>query len=385
MPTMPFRTAFVLTFLYALGYPIGALAVSVMSPMAVLVFRFGLAAAILAGWALMANVTWPKGRTLIHVLISGLLAQGLLFTCLYVALLHGAPAVLGAVIISMNPVVTAVLAATFLGESLTLMRVGALVLGVLAVLAACAGRLMMVGGVDSVVLLLLVSLFSVAAGGVYQQKFCRGVDFRATAALQNAVCVAPVVVLAALMPLTVTNPWKAAGAVAAVVLLNATLCMTMYVRAVNDYGAAAVAMLFAVIPAVAGLLSWLMLGQRPDIGIAVGLVVGAVACWLNSRSRRASGRGTADGLHHAGQLTGEVGTCRLIDELGDSARFVFGDPGPQLLRGAAERELRKQVGGQRDRLLVHGGEPHQMTFMGDEVALGGRDGLDRRHPLGPAR
>lgn len=287
LPTMPFRTAFALTFLYALGYPIGALAVSVMSPMAVLVFRFGLAAALLAGWAMMVKVTWPKGRTLIHVLISGLLAQGLLFTCLYVALLHGAPAVLGAVVISMNPVVTAVLAAVFLGERLTPMRVGALALGVLAVLAACAGRLVMVGGVDAVVLLLLVSLFSVAAGGVYQQKFCRGVDFRATAALQNAVCVAPVVVLAALMPLIVTNPWKAAGAVAAVVLLNATLCMTMYVRAVNDYGAAAVAMLFAVIPAVAGLLSWLMLGQRPDIGIAVGLVVGAVACWLNARSRRA--------------------------------------------------------------------------------------------------
>nr|WP_206428447.1 DMT family transporter [Mycolicibacterium stellerae] len=286
MPTMPFRTAFVLTFLYALGYPIGALAVSVMSPMAVLVFRFGLAGAILAGWAIFTGVTWPKGRTLIHVLISGLLAQGLLFTCLYVALMHGAPAVLGAVIISMNPVVTAVLAAIFLGEGLTPMRVAALVLGVLAVLAACAGRLMMVGGVDSVVLLLLVSLFSVAAGGVYQQKFCRGVDFRATATLQNAVCVAPAVLLAALMPLTVTDPWKAAGAVAAVVLLNATLCMSMYVKAVNDYGAAAVAMLFAVIPAVAGLLSWLMLGQRPDVGIAVGLVVGALACWLNSRSRR---------------------------------------------------------------------------------------------------
>jgi drug/metabolite transporter (DMT)-like permease len=118
------------------------------------------------------------------------------------------------------------------------------------------------------------------------------VDFRVTAALQNAACVGPVVVLAALMPLTVTNPWKAAGAVAAVVLLNATLCMTMYVRAVNDYGAAAVSMLFAVIPAVAGLLSWLMLGQRPDVGIAVGLVVGAAACWLNSvgSSRKRSSR-----------------------------------------------------------------------------------------------
>lgn len=284
--TMPFGAASALTFFYALGYPIGALAVSVMSPMAVLVFRFALAGAILFGWALIARVTWPTGRTLVHVLISGLLAQGLLFTCLYVALMHGAPAVLGAVVISMNPVVTAVLAAMLLGEGLTWMRVGALVLGVLAVLAACAGRLMMVGGIDPAVLLLLVSLLSVAAGGVYQQKFCSTVDFRATAALQNTVCIAPVVALALIMPFTVTDPWKAAGALAAVVLLNAVLSMTLYVRGVNEYGAAAVAMLFAVIPAVAGLLSWLMLGQRPDIGVAIGLVVGAAACWLNAKGSR---------------------------------------------------------------------------------------------------
>jgi len=62
--------------------------------------------------------------------------------------------------------------------------------------------------------------------------------------------------------------------------------MTLYVRGINEYGAAAVAMLFAVIPAVAGALSWLMLGQRPDIGLAVGLVVGAAACFLNARGSR---------------------------------------------------------------------------------------------------
>lgn len=47
LPTMPFRSASTLTFFNVLGYPIGALAVSAMSPMAVLVFRFGLAGAIL--------------------------------------------------------------------------------------------------------------------------------------------------------------------------------------------------------------------------------------------------------------------------------------------------------------------------------------------------
>jgi hypothetical protein len=53
LPTMPLRTASSLIFLYALGYPVAALAVSAISPMALLVFRFGLAGMLLSGWALM--------------------------------------------------------------------------------------------------------------------------------------------------------------------------------------------------------------------------------------------------------------------------------------------------------------------------------------------
>jgi drug/metabolite transporter (DMT)-like permease len=254
--------------------------------MMVLVFRFTLAALILGVWALIARVTWPTAMTLVHVLVSGLLAQGVLFVGLYLALEHGAPAVLGAVVVSMNPVMTALLAAVFLGESLTIRRIVALLIGVAAVLAACAGRLLATGGVDAAMGLLVAALLGIAAGGVYQQRFCAAVDFRVTATLQNAVCVGPVVVLAALSPLAIRNPWHAAGAVAAVVLLNATLCMTMYVRAINLHGAAAVSMLFCVIPAVAGVLSWAMLGQRPDVGIGMGLILGAVACWLNARASR---------------------------------------------------------------------------------------------------
>ena len=149
---------------------------------------------------------------------------------------------------------------------------------------------MAVGHVDGVVLLLVASLLSLAAGGVYQQRFCSQVDFRATAALQNLVSVLPVAALIAVIPVAVIDPWKAGAAVAAVVLLNATLCMTWYVQAINAHGAAAVTMLFAVIPAVAGLLSWAMLGQRPDVGVAVGLALGAAACWLNARTSGQQGQ-----------------------------------------------------------------------------------------------
>jgi hypothetical protein len=41
LPRMPLSTASSVTLFYAIGYPIGALAVTSMTPMAVLVLRFG--------------------------------------------------------------------------------------------------------------------------------------------------------------------------------------------------------------------------------------------------------------------------------------------------------------------------------------------------------
>jgi drug/metabolite transporter (DMT)-like permease len=132
-------------------------------------------------------------------------------------------------------------------------------------------------------MLLLIALVGLAAGGVYQQRFCADVDFRVSTAIQNAVAFVPAVVLVLMTPFAVHDGMKAAFAVAGVVLLNATLGVSLYVRAINLHGAAAVSMLFCVIPAVAGVLSWLMLGQRIDVGTGIGLVLGALACWINAR------------------------------------------------------------------------------------------------------
>jgi len=284
---MPLTTASAVTFFYAIGYPIGTLAVTAMTPMAALVLRFSLAATILATWTALARAPWPRGAQFGHVLVAGLLIQAVQFCSLYEAVQLGAPAVLCAVVIAMNPVTTAILGALFLRESLGPQRVTALALGVVAVLAACARRLIGTHGVDPVIVLLLVALLGLSVGGVYQQRFCAGVDFRATSAMQNAVAVIPAAALALLTPPAVHDGGKAVIAVGGIVLLNATLAVSLYVRAINTHGAAAVAMLFAVIPAVAAVLSWLMLGQRPDAGVWVGLLVGGIACWLNSR---ASGR-----------------------------------------------------------------------------------------------
>lgn len=315
---MPLTTASAVTLSYALGYPIGALAVAAMTPMHALVLRFSLAASILATWTLLAKAPWPRGAQLGHVLVAGLLIQAVQFCSLYEAVQLGSPAVLCAVAIAMNPVTTALLGAVFLRESLGPKRLAALVLGVIAVLAACSKRLMSTHGIDPVIVLLVVALLGISAGGVYQQRFCAGVDFRAMSALQNAVALIPAAALAVLTPFTVHDTAKAAIAVGAMVLLNATVAVSLYVRAINAHGAAAVAMLFAVIPAVAAVLSWLMLGQRPDAGVAVGLVVGGLACWLNTR---ASGRTRAvQGSAEPAVVTISGEGEELVCSVGDGTR-----------------------------------------------------------------
>ena len=313
---MPLTTASAVTLTFAMGYPLGALAVSEMTPMAVLVLRFTFAAVILATWAALSHVGWPRGRKLGHVAAVGILMQAGQFLPLYVAMQMGAPAVLCAVLIAMNPVVTALLGAAFLREGLGVRRILALALGVIAAFAACATRLIGEGGVDPAVLLILVALLGLAAGGVYQQRFCADVDFRASSAVQNAVAILPAVGLALATPFAVHDPVKAAIAVACVVLFNATVALSLYVRAINLHGAAAVSMLFCVIPAVAGVMGWVLLGQRIDAGVGVGLVVGALACWLNARGDKRSGgdggreRSDARSGRDGGQERSDLGSSK---------------------------------------------------------------------------
>jgi drug/metabolite transporter (DMT)-like permease len=119
----------------------------------------------------------------------------------------------------------------------------------------------------------------------------------------------PATVLATITPFAVHDAVKATVAISAVVLLNATVAVSLYVRAINVHGATAVAMLFAVIPATAAVLSWLMLGQRPDIGVAVGLLAGGLACWLNSRSP-----GRLRAAEEAPRSVPAPAACQLLEE-----------------------------------------------------------------------
>lgn len=277
---LPLRLSLVVVFLYALGYPIGALAVQAMSPGLVLILRFAISAPVLLVVAARRGLRWPRGVQLGHVVVVGLLIQAVQFIGCYEGLRLGLSPVLVALVISMNPVVTAAFAMPMLGERLSRRRAFALVLAVVAVVVAFSGRLASAGSIGVGVIAVLAALVGLSLGGVYQQRFVHDVDPVLGSGIGILASVPAAVVFAFSEPMRVQRPGQAVWTMAAMIVFSSLLGMSFYLAALRRGGAGQVAMLFAVIPSVSAVLSWVLVGDRPDLGVLGGLVLGAAACVL---------------------------------------------------------------------------------------------------------
>lgn len=272
-------------FFYALGYPVGALAVQGATPGTVLVSRFIASVAILLVIVRIRRLEWPRGVQAWHAVVVGFLSQGLQFVGCYQAMYVGVSPVLVALVIAMNPVVTAAAASLMLRERLSLRRIVAVVLALVAVCAAFAGRVIEVGHVDAAVGWVVMAVVGLAVGGVYQQRYLTQGHPIAVNTIGVAVALVPSLIFAAATPQHVTDPTKAFWAIAVLVVANSVIAASLYLAAIKQAGAAAVSLLFGVIPSIAALLTWLLMGERPDVGVVIGLLVGAAACFIGNDAR----------------------------------------------------------------------------------------------------
>jgi drug/metabolite transporter (DMT)-like permease len=264
---------------WASGYPVGALAVAVAPPFLMTTIRFTLAATLMALVALTTSARWPRGWPLVHTCVAGLLVQACQFSGVYLGLRLGVPASVTALIISCTPVLTAVVAAQVFRVRIGLKQFGGLALGVAAVLAALWDRL---GSFGSGAVFTVLGMLGFVAGGVYQQKFCRDTDFRSGNAVQHAVSV-PVVGLLALTEHAGVTDWRQFWlTMAFLVLVNSMGGASLFLVGVRTGGAAAMTTLSSVVPSVTALIAWPLLGQVPTAGVVAGLVLGFGACWLGT-------------------------------------------------------------------------------------------------------
>ena len=294
VPPLP-AAAFVLV--WSTGYIAAPLGVDAMAPITLLTWRFAVAALMLVplAWVLRGRPRLTR-QALLRLSGLGLVLNALQFGLIYVAFEQGLGATLGALLHSLSPVLTAVLAGLVLRERLTRRQVLGFVAGVAGVLVVLGPDLS--GGGGAVALLLGVgSLLSLSLGTLGQRWTGGvGVDPVWAATVQCAAAVPPLAVLALLtegIAGTVSDPWTALWAVLWIAGVNSVVGLLLLGTLVRRGGAGASASVFFLMPPVTAVMAFVVLGDTFGVRELVGLVLSvagvAVATGALRRRRPASG------------------------------------------------------------------------------------------------
>jgi drug/metabolite transporter (DMT)-like permease len=258
-----------------------------LSPFLFVTVRLTLATAVLIGVMTALRRPWHglAGRWG-HCAVAGVLTNSVLLLTAHYAMVHTGAAQI-ALVQTLNPLLTALLAWPVLGERLRLPQWAGLLLG-------AAGVVLVVGmaAADSTVeldglLLTAGGVVGLCAGTLYFGRFCRGVPILEGTMVQflaaTIACAAATAVLE-----TPHAEWTPAaiGAVAwnagAVSLGGMAL---YYFMLVHGTAARATAN-FYLVPGIASLLAWALLGEGLSPLTLAGLAVSSLGCWLVSRRGR---------------------------------------------------------------------------------------------------
>ncbi len=179
--------AFILV--WSSGYVVARLAASDAEPLSFLVLRYLFVSLLMGVLAWVARVPWPRGQELRHVIIVGVLLQATYLGGVWVAIRQGMPAGLAALIVNLQPVLTACLAA-WAGESISRRQILGVILGFAGVIVVLWNKLVdAASAAYGPILLCLLALLGATLAVIYQKKHVSQLDLRSTQAVQFAASI----------------------------------------------------------------------------------------------------------------------------------------------------------------------------------------------------
>lgn len=269
------------------GYIVGALATAHTPALTVSFWRLLVAAPLMCAIALLARASWPRGRQLGWVVLTGLLLQAVQFSGVYTALEVGVPAGLVALLAGTSPVLVAVGGSLFFDERLDRRQWLGSALGVLGVVFAVADEMqgaLTVGG-------LLLALLGVAglASGTLLQRFRVGtVDPRSANTIQLTASAVFMAVVAAIGPgFAVPLTYAALAPIVWLTLgLSIVAILLFFWLLRRQKGGEATSFLY-VVPSLTAIAAVPVLGQSLNPGVVIGLALSLVGVSLvgGGRSR----------------------------------------------------------------------------------------------------
>jgi drug/metabolite transporter (DMT)-like permease len=258
-------------------------------PLTFLAWRYAAVIALMLPVVLVLRAPWPRSMSACgHIAVTGLLVHGVYLGGVFTAIAHGLPAGITALVVGLQPLVTALGARAFLGERIDRMQWLGLALGFLGVGLVVAQKIAAVPGNALLTMLLpaVIALIGITAGTLYQKKFCPSFDLRTGSIIQF---VPSLLLTGALAAATETMAVHWTGqflfALAWLVLVLSLGAVSLLNVLIRRGSAVNVASLFYLTPPTTALIAWALFGETLTGLAMTGMALVAIGVWLARRAR----------------------------------------------------------------------------------------------------
>ena len=271
--------------LWSTGFIGAKLGLPDAEPLTFLLLRFAIVCLLLLMLVLGLRRPWPSGGAQIsHIALAGILLHGGYLGGVFSAIHRGMPAGLVALIVGMQPLLTALLGGRLLGERVGARQWTGLLLGFAGVALVLSGKLALAGLSSAGLLLALLALVSITAGTLYQKRYCGHMDLWTGSLVQFAASGLLFLPLA-LTSETMHINWSGNFVVALgwLVLVLSLGAISLLHQLIRRGAATRVSALFYLTPPTTALLAWAMFGEQLDALAMVGMALAAIGVALALR------------------------------------------------------------------------------------------------------
>ena len=256
-------------------------------PLTFLSIRFAAVVALMSGWVLVTRAVWPDPAEMRALLIVGALLHGVYLGGVFTAIWLGVEAGVAALIVCMQPILSAVLARVMLGERMNRLQWFGLLLGLAGAMLVVSRKLG--GGIGDWggLVLCIAGLFGISVATIYQKKYCADAPMRSGAVLQYLGALGIVVPLAFMFE-TRTVSWTGefVFALAWLVIVLSLGAVGLLMSLIRRGEASKVASLFFLVPPCTALMAWALFGETLGMQAAVGVVLTAAGVAMVMRGKR---------------------------------------------------------------------------------------------------
>ena len=262
-------------------------------PFTFLFIRIVLTLLLLIPLTLFMGIAWPKDiRLWGHIAVTGCLVHGAYLGGVFYGIYQGLPAGLAALLVGLQPLLTAACAGPLLGEKLNRRQWAGLIVGLVGISLVLGskmdlGETFFKGFGFSALLSVMVALAGISFGTLYQKRFCTSMPLLPGTAIQY-LAAGTVFGCGALLLETRTVTWTPTFmlTLAWLVLVLSIAAIMLLMLLIKKGEASRVASLFYLVPPVTALQAWLLFDERlPWPGMA-GMAITIIGVVMVVKSKQ---------------------------------------------------------------------------------------------------